>query len=422
MHCRGTRIRTCCGCHPTARVKASRAMNDSRRHVVVAGAGVAGLETALALQALAPEHVSVELIAPEDEFVYRPLAVAEPFHVGEVRRFPLARLVEAAGAELRNGVLAGVRPDEKLAVLADGKTVEYDVVVLALGARPLAAVPGALTFRGLPEDSEELARLLERVTTRDLRRLVFAVPDGLDLAVAALRARHADGRVPLRAPDARRAHDRHSRGAAARTVRDGGERGDGTSARDTRDRPPRRRRSPLRSKTARSSSRTAAQSPRTLSSHCRSWRGHPSTGSPRTNAASSAPTSTAASPSSPTCTRQAISHSPRSSRAASQPRKPTPSPRRSPPMQGRRCSRARAGRSCADCSSPGSCRGSCVTRKRAPSLVDTQPLWWPPGKIVGRYLSPFLAEHLGLAATSETAPGDALPVEVAVDRPAWTPV
>jgi sulfide:quinone oxidoreductase len=55
------------------------------------------------------------------------------------------------------------------------------------------------------------------------------------------------------------------------------------------------------------------------------------------------------------------------------------------------------------------------------SLVDTQPLWWPPGKIVGRYLSPFLAEHLGLSTSGE-APADALPVEVAVDRPAWTPV
>ena len=46
-------------------------MRDNRRHVVVAGAGVAGLETALALQAIAPEQVSVELIAPEDEFVYQ---------------------------------------------------------------------------------------------------------------------------------------------------------------------------------------------------------------------------------------------------------------------------------------------------------------------------------------------------------------
>src|SRR6516164_2107543 len=112
-------------------------MKNGRRHVVVAGAGVAGLETALALHALAPEHVSVELIAPEDDFVYRPLAVVEPFHVGEVRRFPLAQLVSAAGAELHVGALIAVNPEEKRATLEDGSTVEYDVLVLALGARPL---------------------------------------------------------------------------------------------------------------------------------------------------------------------------------------------------------------------------------------------------------------------------------------------
>ena len=51
-------------------------MDDSRMDVVVAGAGVAGLETALALNAIAREHVAVEVIAPEREFTYRPLAVA----------------------------------------------------------------------------------------------------------------------------------------------------------------------------------------------------------------------------------------------------------------------------------------------------------------------------------------------------------
>ena len=54
-------------------------MTDSRMHVLVAGAGVAGLETALALEAIAREYVTVELIAPERDFTYRPLAVAEPF-------------------------------------------------------------------------------------------------------------------------------------------------------------------------------------------------------------------------------------------------------------------------------------------------------------------------------------------------------
>ena len=49
------------------------------------------------------------------------------------------------------------------------------------------------------------------------------------------------------------------------------------------------------------------------------------------------------------------------------------------------------------------------------STVDTQPLWWPPTKIVGRYLSPFLAEHLGLATTLAEPPNEAVPVEVALD-------
>jgi NADH dehydrogenase, FAD-containing subunit len=91
------------------------AMTDDRFHVVVAGAGVAGLELALALEAIAREYVSVELIAPEPDFTYRPLAVAEPFQAGEVRRFPLDRLAHDAGAELRNGTLVGVDAEAKRA-------------------------------------------------------------------------------------------------------------------------------------------------------------------------------------------------------------------------------------------------------------------------------------------------------------------
>ena len=49
------------------------------------------------------------------------------------------------------------------------------------------------------------------------------------------------------------------------------------------------------------------------------------------------------------------------------------------------------------------------------SVIDTQPLWWPPAKIVGRYLSPFLAEHLGLAAPLAEPPTEAIAVEVALD-------
>jgi sulfide:quinone oxidoreductase len=40
-------------------------------------------------------------------------------------------------------------------------------------------------------------------------------------------------------------------------------------------------------------------------------------------------------------------------------------------------------------------------------------LWWPPGKIVGRYLAPFLASYKGVAAPAEPPAGPGVvPVEI----------
>ena len=50
------------------------------------------------------------------------------------------------------------------------------------------------------------------------------------------------------------------------------------------------------------------------------------------------------------------------------------------------------------------------------SVVDTERLWWPPAKIVGHHLAPFLATQLGLAASlSEEAKARALEVEIELD-------
>jgi sulfide:quinone oxidoreductase len=152
-------------------------VSEAPLHVVVAGGGVAGLELALALQALAEERVSVEIVAPETDFVYRPLAVVEPFRTGEVVSFPLPALVRAAGAELHAGEVASVEAARKTLVTRDGVELPYDVLVVALGARAREAVPGALTFRG-PQDGPALAALLEEIVDGRISRLAFAVPAG----------------------------------------------------------------------------------------------------------------------------------------------------------------------------------------------------------------------------------------------------
>ncbi|CAN5577072.1 hypothetical protein BH20ACT19_BH20ACT19_02960 [soil metagenome] len=56
--------------------------------VLVAGGGVAGLEALLALRDLAGARVELALLSPETDFVYRPMAVAEPFARGHAARHP----------------------------------------------------------------------------------------------------------------------------------------------------------------------------------------------------------------------------------------------------------------------------------------------------------------------------------------------
>jgi sulfide:quinone oxidoreductase len=146
--------------------------------VVIAGGGVAALEATLALRALAEEPLSIDVIAPEPDFVYRPLAVTDPFRVGETRRFPLARLVESAGANLRPGRLIGVDPDGRVVTTADGADHPYDACLVALGARHADAVAGALTFIG-PESGAALGGMLDHTLAGNVRRIVFALPGGV---------------------------------------------------------------------------------------------------------------------------------------------------------------------------------------------------------------------------------------------------
>jgi sulfide:quinone oxidoreductase len=145
--------------------------------VLIAGGGVAALEAALALRALGEDRVNVEMLAPEPQFWYRPLAVAEPFDLGEVRQFELTELAETAGATFSLGALAGVDAGSCLAHTSAGSSVPYDVLLVACGASPTAAVPGALTFRG-PVDTERIRTLLEEIVVGRVERLVFAVPWG----------------------------------------------------------------------------------------------------------------------------------------------------------------------------------------------------------------------------------------------------
>jgi sulfide:quinone oxidoreductase len=145
--------------------------------VLVAGGGVAGLETCLALRDLAGDRVESTLLTPEEEFVYRPMAVAEPFARGRAQRVRLDRIAEDAGAQLRNGSLAEVADSAREAVTAEGDRLSYDALVVAIGAGSEPALRRAITWT--PEtDDEVYGGLLRDIEEGYSKRVAFVVPIG----------------------------------------------------------------------------------------------------------------------------------------------------------------------------------------------------------------------------------------------------
>ena len=146
-------------------------------NIVIAGGGVAGLEALLGLRAVAGDRVDLTLIAPEPEFSYRPMAVAQPFALGRAHRVPLRELADDAGAELVGRAVTEVDDEAGDVRLDDGSTRTFDALVVAPGARPVSGVDGATTWwpGGDPEIYGGLLRDIEEGYSK---RLAMVVPPG----------------------------------------------------------------------------------------------------------------------------------------------------------------------------------------------------------------------------------------------------
>lgn len=143
--------------------------------VLIAGGGVAALETVLALQDLAGERVQMRVLAPNQEFVYRPMTVREPFAFANASHYALAPILAQAGAELIHDELAWVDPAEHVAHTSSGQELAYDALVLALGARSDARYPHALTIDDRKMD-ETLHGLIQDVELGYVKSIAFVAP------------------------------------------------------------------------------------------------------------------------------------------------------------------------------------------------------------------------------------------------------
>jgi sulfide:quinone oxidoreductase len=136
--------------------------------ILVAGGGVSGLETVLALQSLAPGRFDIDLLAPERHFVHRPPMIGAPFRPTRPFRMELAAIARDRGIGVTRDALDRVDAAGHEAVTQGGRRMPYDVLVLALGARPAAAVHGALPFRG-GQDAAAVEDALQRIDSDPIR-------------------------------------------------------------------------------------------------------------------------------------------------------------------------------------------------------------------------------------------------------------
>lgn len=148
---------------------------SERPAVVVLGGGVAALETVLALHDLAPGLLDVTMLAPEPEFSLRALDVARPFARGHADLVDLADFMAEHGGRFRRTAVRGVDADGRVVRCVTGEDEPYDMLVVAVGAIPRPAFGHCFTFG--PE-SRAMGGLLADLEEGYSDSVAFVVPEG----------------------------------------------------------------------------------------------------------------------------------------------------------------------------------------------------------------------------------------------------
>ncbi len=150
---------------------------DQKPRVVIAGGGIAGLEALMAIRDHAGERADITLLAPDPDFIYKPLIVGEPFSSQPAEQHALAPIAEQLDAEFIQKGVAEVQPEEHSVELADGSSLQYDKLVLCIGARPRPAFAGAVPLRTdgtvIPIDS-----MLREAEGSESGVIAFVIPPG----------------------------------------------------------------------------------------------------------------------------------------------------------------------------------------------------------------------------------------------------
>jgi sulfide:quinone oxidoreductase len=146
--------------------------------VVIAGAGVAGIEGLLRLRRLAGDAVAVTLLSPADHFVYRPSRVLEPFASGQPpTRYPLTRIAADTDARWVRDSMAWLDGPGRVVHTVRGDALAYDALLLALGGEEREPNADVVVFPD--QTSEHVYRsILRDIESGVLTSLALVEPGG----------------------------------------------------------------------------------------------------------------------------------------------------------------------------------------------------------------------------------------------------
>ena len=136
---------------------------------------MAALEALLALRELTGDRLRTTLLSPEPDFVYRPLAVAEPFSLGHATRHSLAVIASELGAQLVLDSLDAVDAGARTVTTGAGRELAYDSLLIAVGARARPAYASGITFAG-EGAPDAVAGVLSDLELGYASRVAFVVP------------------------------------------------------------------------------------------------------------------------------------------------------------------------------------------------------------------------------------------------------
>jgi sulfide:quinone oxidoreductase len=150
-----------------------------RPRVIIAGGGVAALETLLALRAMVGDRVDIAIVASEVKFFNRSMAVDQPSSVRGVRGVKLRDITGEFGARWHRATVERVVGERRAVVTEKGRELAYDRLVLALGAHAEREwhSEGVVTYHDAG-DAHEYRRLLRQLVDGRVNSVAFVKPGG----------------------------------------------------------------------------------------------------------------------------------------------------------------------------------------------------------------------------------------------------